>query len=123
MKVIHASYKRTAFSLEKSLLDDKVLIYSDKNYETAGYKIKFDGHLNFYTLEIIVKSITPPSGPAFENDAPASNYLFSTYIQSSNLYYDPKNKLIRGPKGAVIQIILRDSCHNKGSTDFYDLVL
>lgn len=123
MKIIHTSWKRTAFTIEKSSIDDKVLIYSDKNYETAGYKIKFDGNLNFYTLEIIVRSINPPGGPAFKNDVPASTYVFSTYIQSSKLYYDPKNKLIRGPKGTVLQIILRDNCHNKGSTDFYDLVL
>lgn len=123
MKIIPVSWKRTAFSLEKSLLDDKILIYSDKNYETAGYKIKFDGNLNCYTLEIIVRSITSPCGPAFKNDAPASTYLFSTYIQSSKLYYDPKNKLIRGPKGTVIQVILRDNCQNKGGTDIYDLVL
>lgn len=123
MRIIPTTWKQTAFSLEKSLLEDKVLIYSDKTYETAGYKIKFDGNLYSYTLEIIVKSVTPPVGPAFKNDAPASAYLFSTYIQSSTLDYDPKTKLIRGPKGTVLQIILRDACHNKGRTDFYDIVL
>lgn len=121
MKIICTGWKRTAFTLEKSSIDDKVIIYSDKTYETAGYKIKFDGNLNFYTLEIIVKSVNPPKGPAFKNDAPASAYLFSTYIKSSKLYYDHKNRLIRGPPGAKLQVILRDECRNKGYTDFYEL--
>jgi len=115
--------KRTAFDLEKSLLGDKILIYSDKLYDAAGYKIKFYGELNYYTLEVIIQSIKPPKGPGFKNDVPASEYLFSTYTRSSRLEYDLKNKLLKGPQGAKIRIVLRDDNYSWGYMDVYELTL
>ncbi len=123
MKLIRATTKRTAFNLEKSLIGEKVLIYSDKMYETAGYSVNFDGQLNLYTLEVIVKSISSPKWPAIKNDVPASTYLFSTYIKSFKLDYDPKNKLIKGPSGARLRVVLRDECHSWGYADIYELIL
>lgn len=127
------SFKNTAFKLEEKieltnqyfpgLLPQPILIESDGNYPTIGYIVETDTHLNNQALIVKVIDIkNPPSGllniPGKAKGA-AFQYLSGQGIYTIN--YDSIRKLLNGPKGTSIDVILKDEHTNKGSEDVYEL--
>lgn len=128
------SLKNTAFKLEEiieltnqyfpGILPQHVVIESDANYSSIGYVVEIDNYLNNRSLIIKVIDVTKPSTGMLQIPGKAKNTAFQ-YMngQSYGLNYDSIRKLLSGPKGTIIDIVLKDEHTNKGTEDVYELSL
>jgi len=123
MQLTRISGKRTAFDLEKSVSGNRVKIYSDKNYPTGGYSIKFDSKLTGNTLEVIIKRVNIQKTAGLKMRLPASSYLFANYMYSKTVSYDSQTEIIKGPAGARLNVFVIDEYENIGYSDMYEIVL
>lgn len=125
------SYKNTAFRLEEKielttryfpgLLPQLVSIESDYNYPTIGYTIETSNYLNNRALIIKVVDVKNPQSGILPMPGKATGTVFQYANGSTNIDYDTIRKLLSGPKGTTIDIILKDEHTNKGAEDTYEL--
>lgn len=124
MKLSLKGKKETGFKLDTTpSLNIITRIYSDQIYSTGGYGIYFDTKLDYIhaKLEVIIKSVTPPPRHAPQSMMPASAYLFRSYTDSPLIDYEKSTGKIKGPKGAKLEIILKDNFCYKGKEDKYEI--
>lgn len=124
MKLNLKGKKETGFKLDTTPhLNIITKIYSDQIYSTGGYGIYFDTKLDYIhaKLEVIVKSVTPPTKRAPMSMMPASAYLFRSYTDSPLIDYDKSTGNIKGPKGTKLEIILKDNFCHTGKKDTYEI--
>lgn len=127
------SIKNTAFKLEEKveltnryfpgLLPQPILIESDINYPTIGYVIDTDTHLNNKALIVRVIDIKNPPSGMLNMPGKAKGSVFQ-YLSGQGIYtldYDSIRRLLNGPKGTSIDVILKDEHTNKGAEDIYEL--